>query len=302
MSFTNTILDKWNLEQISTINPSSDSYGFEAVHSGNNYRNHPFKIFLISNDAPVVIRDDYKDIPITEKREFAFKIAVNKGSVYDLSRYDANTVNPLCISRRRDGRYLAMKFNNREFLTPEQLKKMEVLPTIGEEKMITVVPKVDFGPPITLQIKTNGNYVDSIDVGNGGGSLFLEIKLQDNPPIAENWAYRINGCSFLTKDQIKKKYGGATIFTEDRVTIPNELRNTQVKFLKVYNPINCAYTCINGPLTSFKPGITTASYSEELKKFLKGEAARGKYYFVFQPRPDLNETRILKDNLFLRYY
>lgn len=282
MAFKKGKLSKWNLEQ-AVPSAKSDDYGFETLKKGVDYRNHPFKIFFVSDTAPV-LESASQTLSPTLKNEFEMTLAINEGFVYDLSLYDPNYNHPLLVTKRLDGTFLFLS-QKREVFQLKDLERMKIPVKIGTQTMTEVIPGAP-GPTITLTIKTKGEFIDFDEYDlNGMGCLFLEVIFRNIQVSVAGKATPISSATILTAEQIRQKYGQATSFSGGEVFVPGEFSRNRTRFIRIYSPDGCRFIPANAvSYKTFTPAVA---------------ATEGPYQFVFYPMPQADQ-KTLKNHLFLR--
>ncbi len=294
MAFASKILEKWVSQQVDTLQPRSDRYGFETNIYGIPAKDHPFKIHMVSSSAPV-LSFAKTIIPQDEINNFTINLALSKGVIYDLSLFERDIRKPLYVSKRNDGRFLAIRGagKTKEFITEEKLSLMEIPVTINGKSMVDVLPGVNYGPEISLSIKTNAGFDFNYD---GSGCLFLEVVLRDQFAGNPNNSRFISSASIMTAPQIKAKYPGAIV--SNTGVILSDLQSRRTRFIVIYSAVNSSYICLNSADSLlWKTLVYPDSFSEEFARALELQRNQGTFFFIYEPHP---YERVLKNDLFLR--
>ena len=290
MGFKQKILEPW-------VNQAarSDRYGFAQFKSGLNFLNYPFKIHMISCNAPVIFSDSaYLK---TETSTFVLKIAMNKAVVYDVSKMEVSRKKPMEIVRRDDGRYLKIGIQGeRKFLTKADLSAMEVPITINGTAMIEINPAAGkYGPEISLPLETTGGVIK-----RGMGYLFLELTHQDIENLKDDKAPNISAATIYTQSQMESKYNSDIEFLSGEPRyIKRDLQRTRTIY-KIYNAEASVYVGLNSVDSLFtKAVVSSYTFSRELAIARQRNKINGAFSFIFQPRPYPTEISPT-DNLFIR--
>lgn len=297
MGFATKKIEKWISQQVDSQQPRSDAYGLERPKFGVNFENHPFKFFFVSSDAPVVINDS-TSLPVSVENNVKMNLAINEGFVYDLSRYKKSRKEPLYITKRKDGRFLAIGLNSKEFLTEDSLDALKVPVTINGAEMKQVTTN-ETGPIISLTMRMKGSTANFLGDPAEDGCVYLQVTFEDINELETNSTAGIDSADILTGKQIKEKYEDVVFYDTENIELPGQSNTT--RFLKIFDGNAATYTCINSSVSFLSKNFAkTSSYSEQLKKSLSDQAAGGTFYFIFQPRP--SAYPVLKNHLFLRIY